>query len=699
LELKTKKAFWVRRVPGKSDHVILFLARFLIAYQYRILVNFVMFESMCLCVVKDAKGAAMMTFLSCPTRFVVGMAFEKLAKSILAAVGLIGCCWAAGDDAKRSSHSSSSAFQAQLNGILTAETQGKGANRSEVIDQLLQAQTQPSKKELAQAQHQSGKLFLDGQWIAIDELKSVPLSGSLSRYMVERGTGPLDAAGHRTMALWCFQHHLLEQSAAHWYGVLNEVPDHAEARQALGFQRIHNRWVSQEEWMEAHSQSQARVQSLRDWMPRIRRWAVDLEGSDTKDRLKAIAQLKKISDPSAIPALFTAASQASSNTSVHLIQAISRFRTRDACSALAMIAVQDPNSERGSFATEELKKYPLGFFVPDLMDAMSSEYELKQQVVTRANGTIFLTSVQMRELKNHYEVAQLDKLMVLDNRTPENLPSQLTQSQDVSLVPVITSPRNFLADQSVSAEIGRTVESNQREVELANEQLESLQRRISSVLRSTTGVHLGDQPQDWWKWWDRYEEVSWEGSKEYRAQYFEDTASPVAVKNWEVIDYATVITPRYECLVAGTAVQTRGGLIAVEKVCVGDMVPSLDIRTGELSLQPVLRVTKRPPAKTMSFALSDGERIDSTLGHPWWVVGSGWTKTKDLKPGAILRTARGAQEIQSMDEGNEVETYNLVVANSHTYFIGTARLLSFDASEMEPTFQKVPGLPAEVTFQ
>ena len=150
---------------------------------------------------------------------------------------------------------------------------------------------------------------------------------------------------------------------------------------------------------------------------------------------------------------------------------------------------------------------------------------------------------------------------------------------------------------------------------------------------------------------------------------------------------------------AGTPIQTRVGLVAVEKVGVGDLVPSLDIRTGELSLQPVLRITKRPPAKTMSFALNDGERIDSTLGHPWWVVGAGWTKTKDLKPGAILRTARGAHEIQSMDEGSEVETYNLVVANSHTYFIGTARLLSFDASELEPTFQKVPGLPAQVTFQ
>ncbi|MEI8211624.1 MAG: polymorphic toxin-type HINT domain-containing protein [Planctomycetota bacterium] len=626
-----------------------------------------------------------------------GMSFEWFAHSLIVGAALIGWSSAAADDANKSNDKSDSVFRTQLQGILAEEANGAGKDRSRKINDLIQAIPDVSKIDLTTAQHQSGMLLLNGQWVAIDELQSSPLSESLSRYVAERGSGPLDTAGHRRMALWCFQHHLLEQCAAHWYGVLNEVPDHAEARQALGFQRIDNRWVSSEEWKEANSQSQARVQSLRNWMPRIRRWVVDLEGSDTKDRLKAIAQLKKISDPAAIPALFTAASQASSNTSMHLIQAISRFQTRDACSAMALIAVQDPNSERGAFATDELKKYPFGFYVSDLLDAMCSEFELKQQVVTRANGSIFLTSVQMRELRKHYEVAQLDKLMVLDNQAVRDLPVQVALSSRLSLIPVTTNPKNVIAESTVSAEVGRTAESNQRQVELANEQVENVQRRMCTVLRSTTGVQLGDKPQDWWEWWDRYEEVAWEGSKEYQSQYYEDTSSPLFVRN--PVSLAIPASPRrHECLVAGTAIQTQGGLIAVEKVCVGDMVPSLDIKTGELSLQPVLRVTKRPPARTMSFVLSDGERIDSTLGHPWWVVGAGWTKTKDLKPGAILRTARGAHEIQSMDEGSEVETYNLVVANSHTYFIGTARLLSFDASELEPTFQKVPGLPAQVTF-
>jgi hypothetical protein len=630
---------------------------------------------------------------------------EWFAKSLIASVALIGWSSAAADDAKKATDDSSSVFQTQLKGILAEEANGTGKDRSSAIDDLIQALPDVSKIDLAAAQHQSGKLLVNDRWVAIDELQSASLSESLSNYIAERGSGPLDAAGHRRMALWCFQRQLREQCVAHWYGVLNELPEDPQARQSLGFQRFDNRWVSSEEWTDATSQSQARIKSLREWMPRIRGWASELEATDTKTRLKAIAQLKKINDPSAVPALFTAASQANTNTSNHFLSAIGRFQTRDACSALALIAVQDPNSERGAFATDELKKFPLGFYVSDLLDAMCSEFELKQQVVTRTNGSIFLTSVQMRELRKHYEVAQLDKLMVLDNRAARGLPVQVNPSSELSLIPVTTSPARFIAESTISAEVGRTAESNQRQVELANEQVEGLQRRICTVLRSTTGVQLGDKPQDWWEWWDRYEEVAWEGSKEYRSQYFEDTSSPLYDRNPVplVSSGSPRLSPasprRHECLVAGTAIQTWGGLIAVEKICVGDMVPSLDVRTGELSLQPVLRVTKRPPAKTMSFALKDGERIDSTLGHPWWVVGAGWTKTKDLKPGAILRTARGAQEIQSMDEGSEAETYNLVVANSHTYFIGTARLLSFDASELEPTFQKVPGLPAQVTFQ
>jgi hypothetical protein len=94
--------------------------------------------------------------------------------------------------------------------------------------------------------------------------------------------------------------------------------------------------------------------------------------------------------------------------------------------------------------------------------------------------------------------------------------------------------------------------------------------------------------------------------------------------------------------------------------------------------------------------LAGGETIRSTLGHPWWVIGNGWVKTKDLKAGMALRTSTGFAKIDELNDADAIETYNLVVDEDHTYFVGQSRILSFDATELIPTFQKAPGLPAEV---
>jgi hypothetical protein len=94
--------------------------------------------------------------------------------------------------------------------------------------------------------------------------------------------------------------------------------------------------------------------------------------------------------------------------------------------------------------------------------------------------------------------------------------------------------------------------------------------------------------------------------------------------------------------------------------------------------------------------LSSGETIRSTLGHPWWVVGKGWVKTKELKEGMSLRTTSGYSTIKSLKDSEAIETFNLVVDEDHTYFVGQSRVLAYDATELSPTFQLMPGLPAEV---
>ncbi|MFM9063480.1 MAG: polymorphic toxin-type HINT domain-containing protein, partial [Pirellula sp.] len=221
--------------------------------------------------------------------------------------------------------------------------------------------------------------------------------------------------------------------------------------------------------------------------------------------------------------------------------------------------------------------------------------------------------------------------------------------------------------------------------------------RLATVLRATTNQKLGDEAQPWWEWWNQYEELYVSGEKYMDYSYYEDTSvSYVApVVTYAVTDFLYKYPPLrtlISCLVAGTPIQTQSGLRPVEAIRVGDLVVAQNIQSGEIQLRPVLRTTVRPPARTYQIAYTNGEKIQATLGHRWWVIGKGWVKTKDLKEGMSMRTASGYATIESLKDADAAVTYNLLVDQDHTYFVGQSRVLSFDASEAIPTFYKVPGL-------
>jgi hypothetical protein len=151
-------------------------------------------------------------------------------------------------------------------------------------------------------------------------------------------------------------------------------------------------------------------------------------------------------------------------------------------------------------------------------------------------------------------------------------------------------------------------------------------------------------------------------------------------------------------LTAGSKIQTDLGLRPVETIQIGDNVVSQNIETGEISLKPVIRTSQRPPSITCTIVLVNKEKIQGTLGHHWWVIGKGWTKTKDLLAGMHIRTDSGSIEIAKLEDAEEATTYNISVADHHSYFVGEARLLSFDSRELVPTFQLVPGVPPSALF-
>jgi RHS repeat-associated protein len=140
--------------------------------------------------------------------------------------------------------------------------------------------------------------------------------------------------------------------------------------------------------------------------------------------------------------------------------------------------------------------------------------------------------------------------------------------------------------------------------------------------------------------------------------------------------------PRYwdcGCLQAGTMVDTPSGLRRIEDIRVGDLVLAVNEQTGRIAPKPVTELI-RPGLKPLyALATLDGgdeaETFYATADHPWKVHGRGWVATADLETGDRIDTGSNADmTVTSLSPTDRVEkTYNLTVADWHTFMIGDDR--------------------------
>ena len=128
------------------------------------------------------------------------------------------------------------------------------------------------------------------------------------------------------------------------------------------------------------------------------------------------------------------------------------------------------------------------------------------------------------------------------------------------------------------------------------------------------------------------------------------------------------------CFTGDTEVYTSDGLVCIEDVQVGDEVWAYNSETGETELKEVLNVWVKETDEILHVSTSDGETIDTTTNHPFYVEEKGWVAAGDLEVGDTLVTADGYEvevtdlELEKLAE--PILVYNLDVADFDTYFVG-----------------------------
>ena len=86
------------------------------------------------------------------------------------------------------------------------------------------------------------------------------------------------------------------------------------------------------------------------------------------------------------------------------------------------------------------------------------------------------------------------------------------------------------------------------------------------------------------------------------------------------------------------------------------------------------------------------EVIETSGGHLFWASGDGWIKARQLRSGMVLHGVGKVTHLSTVDKGQIAQTYNVIVADFHTYFVGKNRILSHDNTIRRPSNATVPGL-------
>lgn len=509
----------------------------------------------------------------------------------------------------------------------------------------------------------------DNRWIKAEQLRADPERlAVMKEYRRIRPHFRHTVVSQMQLADWCRDHKLPEQERAHLMQALDVKPHHEPALLRLGYKPVPGGgWVSEEEIAQARRHQLTEKVLLARWRPQMESIRVELASANEKRRQQAQQKLKSVACAQAFGAMEEVLSTDSQWSALLVVKVLRDMTDPEAALSLARHAVFSPWHEVRESAARSLQQRSYESFVPALLATMATPIDSRVAMVRGRAGRLQPRAVLLRERNDSYQRLQLDEAV-----SPGELVVQLRRDQ------------------------ART---------------ELLNISIARALNVATEQDLPADPHAWWEWWDEYNEVYVAGQKpirdysreaelaridrirDFQEQQRKQDTMEWAKKSAELQRQWRIKAARkHSCLAAGTPVWTSSGTTAIEKIQPGDVVLAQHPMTGELAYKTVLRTTVRPASPLVKLHLG-GETLLVTGGHPFWVAGRGWMKARELESGMIMHGQRETSQVSFVEEGPQLETYNLIVEGFSTYFVGHSKILSHDNTPRDATHVSVPGLP------
>lgn len=515
------------------------------------------------------------------------------------------------------------------------------------------------------------------EWKPIESVSSEPSANpALAHYRRLRDQSEPTVQNHLKLAAFCEQRNLPNAAIAHRMAVLEMAPDHEYTRRKLGYQFVNGQWLIARD-VESQMLKNRRIQeAMQSHADRLRRIARRLENHSmsVEEATEAILQG---ADIHGIPAWEHYLSTVHTKGALAVVGALQTMQRPEATLSLARHAVLVADPTARLVAMQSLSKRDPYAFVPPLLGELQEPWEM--------NGT-HMAIEGNRIIYRHVATSERQ-----DKRTRKIVDNSYSLFGNVPLASQMANNANAFA----------LMQSEQIRYEL-NAQIQQSNQRIIDTLRYTTGESLIGTPRDWWKWWDNHTEVYSDEEKPFETSYDARLSfvSGPSLAERSLASWTTGTSTerlRKDCLAPGTLVLTDQGPRAIEHIEVGDSVWSKNLESGEVGLQPVLRTTIREPGYLIRITLTDRNHKDTVIrtsgGHPLFVNGLGWVRARELQPEMPLHGLEGISWVKKTEvEIEKTETYNLVIYETHSYFVGPNAVLSHDNSMVTPATAVVPGL-------
>ncbi len=655
---------------------------------------------------------------------IVGGIFFSSSALVLMAVGVVAHRARARESAAR-----------LVADALQAELDGNTARRRVLLSEAVDAA--PDYKP---ARWQSGQMLKDGEWLPVEQAQQAAAADpQRAQYESLRAAAKDKPAAQFALARWCRKNGLKEEASFHWKSVLAVEPQNEEALRALGVRWFQGRLMTKTEIAAAKADIDKSKQAAKAYSQQVSRWQRLLSAGDIKSRDQALEEIRQLRDVNAIAAMEEITLDAKLTTnddfeeclkfSKAWLIALEEMPEQQAALSLARHAAFSPLSSIRAAATDALKDRPLHDFVPQLLSALAMPIESTYRIVTDTDGSVHYFHSLYREgpladwsFEGRLSAMQHDLQGPTDLTIDDRVRGEVIQEQiGAANNPLVRAEMASVA-RGNQQQFGSRAMSAQRQIAAANRATEAANAVVIPLLTATTGEDFGDNPRAWWDWWWRYNEYMSDNERPVQEQRYADSTHryyrlpkettivvrpvPDPVKHYD----PPIVNPRREqryprqlkrlpilpssCFAAGTLVWTKTGQRQIETLEIGDLVLAQNVDTGELAYKPVIGRTRRPPSPTRALAIGK-DKIQTTLGHPFWVTGVGWQMTKELADDAMLHGVNGPMHVDEFTDADECEAFNLIVADFNTYFVGKSGVLVHDNTPRAPTTAVVPGLAAK----